>query len=152
MILISIALILISFGYCFAKFEVTKNLLVKTDIAVPVLEVEGTETTKVSAINNIGYYDFSIKNFNQENVSDVSQNYSIEIVANLDEAVKFELFQDNQPVELNNNKTKDIFIEGIEEKEHKYRLKVSYDNSKNNLQKDILEDVQIKVHSEQAKI
>lgn len=135
-----------------AKYKTTKNIIAKSGIAVPVLEVEGKETTKISAINSVGYYDFSVKNYNEKNISDVSQNYNIEIVSNSDETIEFELYRDDQPIVLNNNKTNNIYIEGIKEKEHNYRLKVSYDSSKNNSQKDILEDVQIKVHSEQAKI
>lgn len=135
-----------------AKYEITKKLFVKSNIAVPVLEVEGTEATKISDINNIGYYEFTVKNYNEKKVSDVSQEYNIEIVSNTDDTIEFELLEGDEPVNLYENKTENISIEGVKKEEHNYRLKVSYDSSKNNSEKDILEDVQIKVHSEQAKI
>lgn len=151
-IILGIAFVIFFSGYCFAKYNISKKTSANSKIAVPVLEVEGTETTKISAINNIGYYDFKIKNYNEKNISDVSQNYSIEIIANTDDSISFELYNEDEEVTLTNNKTDNIYIEGTKEKEHSYRLKVTYDKTKSNAEKDILEDVQIKVHSEQTKM
>lgn len=111
--------------------------------------MQGTEATKISEINNVGYYDFVVKNYNEKNISDVSQNYTIEIISNTNEAVEYELYNNEEKLELTDNKTNDIFIEGSEEKEHHYRLKITYDENKRNSEESILEDVQVKVHSEQ---
>lgn len=147
-----ISFVIVVSKYCFAKYETSKEILKSSRIAVPVLEVEGDKTTKISAINNIGYYDFDVKNYNEKNISDVSQNYSIEIISKVDESIIFELYKGEEQIKLTNNKTKNIYIEGSKEQKHSYRLKVSYDKTKSNTEKDILEDVQIKVHSEQSKI
>lgn len=138
-------------GYCLAKYEIEKDILSNSKIAVPVLEVEGTETAKISAINNIGYYDFTVKNYNEKNISDVVQNYYIEIISNTDEAIVFNLYDGENIVNLNNNKTDIMQIGAFSKIEHSYRLEVCYDKTKSNSEKDILEDVQLKVHSEQEK-
>lgn len=148
----SIILLILFSGYCLAKYKFSKEFSLDSKIAVPVLEVEGTETTKISEINNIGYYDFSVKNYNEKNISDVSQNYTIEIISNTNEAVEYELYKEEEQIELNDNKTDNIFIEGSEEKEHHYRLKITYDENKKNSEEDILEDVQVKIHSEQDRM
>ena len=42
-------------------------------------------------------------------------------------------------------------MENKEMQEHKYKLQIIYDKTKNHSLEDIFQDVQIKVHSEQAK-
>ncbi len=121
-------------------------------IAEPIFIVEGKETTKISAINNIGYYEFSVKNYRNEEISETGFLYSIEVISQTDDSVKFELYNEENQIELDNLKTKQIQIVGNEKTEQKYKLKVTYDNTLGTKGKDILEEVQIKVHSEQEKI
>lgn len=122
------------------------------EIATPIFIVEGTEKSKISAINNIGYYEFVIKNYNETQVSEIGFLYTIEIISNTDESVKFELYKDNEQVELENLKTGNLTINGNEKVEQKYKLRVTYDKNLGTQGKDILEEVQIKVHSEQVQI
>ena len=119
------------------------------EIATPIFIVEGSETNKISAINNIGYYEFSIKNYNETEISETSFLYTIEIVSDTDEAIQFELYDEEKQIPLENLKTEKISISGNEKIEKKYKLKVTYDNTLGTKGKDILEEVQIKVHSEQ---
>ena len=121
-------------------------------IAEPIFIVEGKETTKISAINNIGYYEFSVKNYRNEEISETGFLYSIEVISQTDDSVKFELYNEENQIELDNLKTKQIQIVGNEKTEQKYKLKVTYDNTLGTKGKDILEEVQIKVHSQQEKI
>ena len=135
-------------GISWITIKFNKNL----EIATPIFIVEGTETSKISAINNIGYYEFVIKNYNETQVSETGFLYTIEIISNTDESIKFELYKDDEQVELENLKTSNLTINGNEQIEQKYKLKVTYDKNLGTNGKDILEDVQIKVHSEQEKI
>ena len=137
-------------GYCFAKYEIEKNIKSSSKVATPVLEVKGKETTKISAINTVGYYDFIVKNYNESKISDVPQNYYIEINSNCDNSISFELYKGDEIINLSNNRTSDIFIPNIQQIEHSYRLKVTYNKLNNNLGNDILEDIQLIVHSEQS--
>lgn len=128
------------------------NLTSTISIAKPIFIVKGKEATKISEINNIGYYEFSIKNFNETNISEIGFLYSIEILSNTDESIQFELYNEETLIPLENLKTGQLSISGKEKMEQKYKLKVIYDSSKGDDGKDILEEVQIKVHSEQEKI
>ena len=78
--------------------------------------------------------------------------YTIEILSNTDESIQFELYNEEIRIPLENLKTGQLSINGNEKIEQKYKLKVIYDSSKGDDGKDILEEVQIKVHSEQEKI
>ncbi len=122
-------------------------------IAKPIFKVEGNETTKISALNNIGYYEFKIKNFDEENMSDTGFLYYIEILSKTDDAIKFELYDEQeQLMDLENLKTNQFIMPCNEKLEKNYKLKVVYDKNKGEIGKDILEDIQIKVHSEQIKV
>lgn len=122
-------------------------------IAKPIFKVEGNEITKISALNNIGYYEFKIKNFDEENMSDTGFLYYIEILSKTDDAINFELYDEQeQLMDLENFKTNQFTMPCNEKLERNYKLKVVYDKTKGEIGKDILEDVQIKVHSEQIKV
>ena len=136
----------------YAKYITSKKINKTLDVAKPVFVVEGEETTKISKINNIGYYEFSIKNFNETNISEVGFIYTIEIISDKHESIQFELYKEEDIIKLDNLKTEPISIGGKEKIEQKYKLKVVYDSSKSKEGNDILEEVQIKVHSEQEKI
>ena len=152
MLLILIITIIFTAPIVLAKYHTLEILKSSTEIAKPIFEVHGTESSKISAINNIGYYEFTIKNFNETGVSEIGFLYTIEIVADVDESIKFELYNENQKIELQNLKSEQLLIEANKSIEQKYKLKVIYDNSLGEKGKNILQDVQIKVYSEQAKI
>lgn len=134
---------------CFAKYNTSEKLSSSIEIAKPIFIVEGKETTKISAIQNIGYYEFSVKNYDETNISKTGFLYTIEIITKTDEAIQFELYKEDEQIELKDLKTEELFIVGNEQTEQKYKLKVTYDNTKGNKEKDILEDIQVKIHSEQ---
>lgn len=151
-ILITIIMTVLCTRVAFSKYKTSIKFNKNLEIATPIFIVEGTETSKISAINNIGYYEFVIKNYNETQVSETGFLYTIEIISNTDESIKFELYKDDEQVELENLKTSNLTINGNEQIEQKYKLKVTYDKNLGTNGKDILEDVQIKVHSEQEKI
>ena len=136
----------------YAKYITIDKISGAFTVATPIFIVEGKEITKISEINNIGYYEFVIKNFNETNISKTSFWYTIEILSNTDESIQFELYNEDKQISLKNLKTEQLSIMGNEKVEEKYKLKVIYDKTKATIGKVILEEVQIKVHSEQAKI
>lgn len=135
-----------------SKFKEKEEIKDKIEIAEPIFIVEGNEKTKISAINNIGYYEFSIKNFKDTKVSETGFKYIIEIVSKTDDAIKFELYREDELLKLEELKTEELSIAGNEKIEQRYKLKVTYDNTKGTQGKDILEEVQVKIHSEQMEI
>ena len=134
----------------YAKYISIERASSTLNIAQPIFVVEGNQTTKISETNNIGYYEFSIKNFNETDISETSFLYTIEIIADIDESIKYELYHGEEVVKLENLKTQQLSIKGHEKIEEKYKLKVIYDSSKATEQTDITKEVQVKVYSEQA--
>ena len=53
------------------------------EIAKPILSVEEGKNVEITEENRIVYYEFSIKNFKEESVSDISFWYTIEIISSL---------------------------------------------------------------------
>ena len=143
---------LLSTHIVYGKYITIDQKSIEIDIAKPIFIVEGKETTKINEINNIGYYEFLIKNFNEIDISETGFFYTIEIISKTDESIQFELYREDTQIPLNNLKTQQISIIGNQKIEHKYKLKVTYDKSKGTEGKDILEEIQVKVHSEQEKI
>ena len=90
------------------------------------------------------------------NCHGVDLDYTIEVMSNTDESVKFNLFNNNDDnktkVDLENNKSGKISLPRNSKQDHNYRLEVIYDNTKSLSASDILENIQVKVHSEQSKI
>lgn len=121
-------------------------------VAIPIFIVDGKDVTKISQINNIGYYEFSIRNFNESKTSEIGFLYTIEVISDADESIKFELYNEETQISLENLKTKELFIKGNEKIEQKYKLKIIYDNIQGDQGKEILNEVQVKVHSQQEKI
>lgn len=150
--LIIVMVMLIFMPKTLAKYSTSEKLLNQIDIAEPIFIVEGKDTTKISEINNIGYYEFSVKNYNDTNVSEIGFLYTIEVISKTDESIQFELYNEKEKIKLENLKTDNIEIKGNEKIEQKYKLKITYDNSKGTKGKDILQEVQVKIHSEQQKV
>lgn len=150
--LLTIAIIFISTHIVYAKYITTEKIRATIGIAKPIFIVEGEETTKINEINNIGYYEFTIKNFDETNISETGFLYTIEIISNTDETIQFELYNEEAQIPLENLKTQKLSISGNEKIEQKYKLKVTYNNANGTDGKDILEEVQVKVHSEQVQI
>ena len=136
----------------YAKYIQYIEVKSSTEIAKPVFIVEGTEQSKINSINNIGYYEFYVRNYNETEISDIGFNYIIEVISKQDKSITFELYKGDENIVLENLKTEKMYIGANEKIEQKYKLKVTYNKDLNEIGKDILQEVQIKVHSEQEKI
>ena len=115
-----------------SKFKSQEELKGKMDIAEPIFIVEGNEKANISAINNIGYYEFSVKNFKDNKISETGFKYVIEVVSKTDDAIKFELYKEDEPLKLDGQKTEEIMIAGNEKiekvKTEKQRLAEEREN------------------------
>ena len=139
----------ISFG------KTLHNSIIKNNaqIAKPILEVEKNSEIIINENNKTGEYNFKVKNYNEsEEISQVNLKYYIEILDNnIDESVKYELYKEEEKIDLNENKTNEFILKQGEKNEQEYKLKIEYNSDKNNIG-DIVKEIQIKVHSEQLKI
>lgn len=154
MISIMLIIIFITFfsGVSMGKAIYNTNINSRTQIAKPILEVEKGSEIVITEDNKKGEYKFTVKNYNNEEVSQVDLKYYIEILENnIPDSIKYKLYKDDEEIEIKENKTNEIKLNKDIKEEQTYTLKVEY-NSNNNDIGDILQDIQIKVHSEQLKI
>ena len=140
-------------GVSVGKAVYNANMKNNTQIAKPILEVEKGSEIIITEDNKKGEYAFIVKNYNQtEEISQVDLIYWIEILENnLKDSIQYQLYKDNELLELKENKTEEMKFHKDIKEEQKYTLKVTYDDTKNTIE-DIMQDIQIKVHSEQLKV
>ena len=152
-IIFSLIIILILFfsGFSIGKAYSNTQINGVSEVAMPILQVENGETLKINNKNNEGTYDFKIKNYNEEGkINQVDMDYYIEILPIDNEAISFELYKENEKLEIIDNKTTKFTLEKGTKKEDNYKIKIIYDENKN-ITENIFEEVQIKVHSEQKR-
>ena len=140
-------------GVSVGKAVYNTNIKNNTQIAKPILEVEKGPEIIITEENKKGEYTFKVKNYNQaEEISQVDLTYYIEILENdLENSIQYELYNQNEKIELKENKTREMSFHKDLKEEQNYTLIVTYDASKNTIE-DIMQDIQIKVHSEQLKV
>lgn len=123
-----------------------------SEIAKPILIVENNPAIDITNKNNKGYYDFKIKNYNElGEINEIELRYNIEILNEENKAIKFKLYKGEEELLLEKNTTKDMIIKKNEKQEENYKLEITYDKNLVSSLEDIIQNVQIKVHSEQLK-
>lgn len=140
-------------GISMGKVMSNTNIQNDTKIAKPILEVEKDSEIIITEDCKQGEYSFVVKNYNSsEEISQVDLKYYIEILENnLDDFIEYHLYKENEELILTDNKTEEMSFQKDMKEEETYTLKVIY-NSDQNTMEDIIEDIQIKVHSEQLKV
>ena len=153
-------LVLLCFtSFCLGKYTQYVTIKVRTEVANPKFSVEFNEPVEVSAINNEKIYTFTVKNYeideNQnKNVSEVGLEYMIQILSNTDNTVKYELYKDEELIDINENLVSDyIMMESDNINEHNYSLKITYEKAEA-LEgvTDIVEEAKIKIYCKQVDI
>ncbi len=146
-----IILLLFFSGFSIGKAYSNTQINGISEVAMPILEVENGKTLKIDNQNKEGTYDFKIKNYDENGkINQVDMDYYIEILPINNKAISFELYKENKKVEITDNKTNKFTLEKGTKKEDNYKIKIIYDEDKNTTE-NILEEVQIKVHSEQKR-
>ena len=111
---------------------------------------------EITASQNYGIYTFKIKNYNEnDKITDVNLKYCIELIYEKDDALNIELYQDENKIELKDNKTEYIEISKDKKEDREYQVKITYNKEKNNETAeiaDIMQKMQVKIHTEQVKV
>lgn len=134
----------------YAKYIDTLKMNFNYKIANPIFNIEEGDMAQINVTNNTGYYEFSINNYKDEEISDVSFWYIIEVVSDIEDNIEFELYQEDNLVALENLKTEKIYIKGGEKIQQKYKLKMIYKGK--DKEQLLFEKVHIKIKSEQERI
>ena len=152
-IIIIITMLLFFSGYSLGKAYQSTTLQASGEIAEPILVVENNPVVEMNGKNEKEYYNFIVKNSTEDGkITEVDLEYYIEILTKTDEAISFKLYRNNDPILMKNNTSEKFKMSKDKEQKDNYKLEIIYDKTKNNSIEDIVQDVQIKVHSEQIKI
>ena len=107
------------------------------EIANPILNIEEGECVEITEENRTAYYEFSVENFKEESVSDISFWYTI-----------VELYTNEENIQIIDFKTNPIFISNCKKVKQDYKLKITY---KGDNTSEISEKIKIKIEAEQEK-
>lgn len=146
-LLLLVILLGILVGVSLAKYNSKVENNVFAQIAKPILEVKREQSLLLTALAPKASYVFEVRNYKEDELNQVEMEYYIEILSNTDEAINFCLYQGEKQIPLKENKTEKIILTKEEKQTHKYRLEITYDRTKGNIEKDIKENVEVKIHS-----
>lgn len=140
-------------GYSMGKEYSTTTIETNAKIAEPILIVENNPIVEINGKKQKEYYDFKVKNYKENGeVTQIDLSYNIEILSKAEETISFKLYKDNEEILLENNKTADMKLEKENRQEDCYQLEIIYDKTKSQSIEEIIQEIQIKVHSEQMKV
>ncbi len=139
-------------GYSMGKGVSETKVNANTEIAKPILEVENNPEITITATSQKSTYDFKVKNYNtNDEITQIDLLYTVEILTKTDESITFKLYKNEKEVPLENNKSQEMLLTKNEKKEDNYRLEILYNEQKAQA-RDVFQDIQIKVHTEQRKV
>lgn len=107
------------FSTTFSKYNKSNSKVFFAKIAEPIFIVNGNSEINIDKYNTVNNYTFSIKNFINDDISDVSLKYKINIIA--DEKVEYELLLNNF---LKINENTEFTLNKAVKTERKYTLKI----------------------------
>lgn len=153
-IILFIVILLLFTGYSIGKSFNQIAIKSKAQIAEPIIEVISNPKVDITNSESEGTYTFYVRNYNKEQkVSETKIQYIISIEDSIEEQLKdtitYELYQNGQKIELQNQKTEKMQLSNESRQQKEYQLKIKYNKEASSYMQDILEKIQIKVHSEQ---
>ncbi len=154
---ISMVIVLFFTGYSIGKTINQTTIKGEAAFAQPVLEVLSDSDIKITDAQSEGECSFVVRNYNKDNKkTEVGLQYTVQIIdtlsPNLKNTIQYELYKNGNIVELKNGLTSKMEMTNQKNQEDTYTLKIKYDKNQSLEMGDILDKVQIQVHSEQCKI
>lgn len=148
-IIISLVILFFFSGFSIGKGYAKTNIETTGEIAQPILEVTKGETVSMKQLGDIGTYEFIVRNYNEEGkISDVALEYYIEILNDVNQNIELKIYKEEKEIELNENKTQTFTMHTKQEQVDNYKLEIK---CKENISvSEIIDNIQIKVHSEQV--
>lgn len=135
-------------GKSFSKYKGDVSANSVTEVAKPVFSVQGADDILIDGIEDTTY-NFSVKNYDENETSEVDLDYFINIENNSNADLEFLLVKDGKNVALTNNKTNTITLSSNGKQSDDYALSIKYHNDPAQTE-DIKGNVQIKVEAVQA--
>ena len=151
LLLIFFVILLLLSGYTFAKSIEGTIINSNALLAEPILVVENNPSVDITATKNTGTYIFKVKTYKEQKKSDVDLKFFIQVISDVDKSIELKLYENGKQIDFNNNKTNYIKISKDNKKENEYRLEITYNKDKLVSVSDIIQQIQIKIHTEQEK-
>jgi len=104
--------------FSFAKYINSSKIKTISRIAKPVFSVTGDKEIAIEKYGSIHDYSFSVRNYNESQISEVDLSYNIELIA--DDSINYQLFYDNEEIDLQQT----FKLSHNEEQEHSYMLRI----------------------------
>ena len=151
-IIISVLVIITMFsGISLGKTIHNNYIKSNTQIAKPILEVEKNSEIQITEDKKEGEYIFKVKNYNNQKQTEIDLKYYIQVISDLDKSIELKLYENGKQIKFENNKTDYIKISKDSKKENEYKLEITYNKDKSVSVNDIIQQIQVKVHTEQEK-
>ena len=151
-IIISVLVIITMFsGISLGKTINNNYIKSNTQIAKPILEVEKNSEIQITEDKKEGEYIFKVKNYNNQKQTEIDLKYYIQVISDLDKSIELKLYENGKQIKFENNKTDYIKISKDSKKENEYKLEITYNKDKSVSVNDIIQQIQVKVHTEQEK-
>jgi len=152
MCVLAMVMILFLSGCSIGKALASTHIKTTGSVAEPVVIVENGSEIKLTATQNEGNYTFSVKNYDETGkITQVNMKYHIEILTKKEDAISIKLLKNNQEIPMKNNVSEEFLLPKQTRQKDEYKIEIKYDKNKSTSIEDIMQDIQIKVHSEQAK-
>lgn len=154
LVCVTIMVLILFFSGCsIGKAISSTQIKGKANVAEPIIVIENDPKIQLTAMQNEGKYSFIVRNYNKSGkTSQVDMKYNVEILNEKDDSILIKLFKNNEEIEIKNNQTQYFTLTKEDKKQDQFRLEIRYDKTKSTSIEDIMQDIQIKVHSEQLKV
>lgn len=129
------------------KYFSKTNIEVNSEIAKPILKIEGDEILDISNLKEKETYKFKVKNYDEGNqITQTNLEYYIEIISETNENIDFKIYKEDKELNIDGNKTEKNLLSKEEKQEDNYKIEILF---KNISVQEIIQNVEIKVYSEQ---
>ena len=134
-------------GISLGKYLSKTHIEVKSEIAKPIIKMEGDPILNISEVRRNEIYQFMIKNYNEMNqITQVDLEYYIEIISEKNPNIHFKVYKEDKEVKIDNQKTEKFLLQKEKMQEDHYKIEILWDEFS---ALEVIQDIRIKVSSEQ---
>lgn len=140
---LTIILSTISLGKYFNKTKINVN----SGVAIPIIKLEGEQKLIINNNQENKVYNLAVKNYDEnEQITQVELEYYIEIISKKNDDINFKIYKEKKELNINNNKTEKFLLTKENKQRDNYKIEILLNKK---ISEDILQNVEIKVYSEQ---
>ena len=140
---LTIILSTISLGKYFNKTKINVN----SGVAIPIIKLEGEQKLIINNNQENKVYNIAVKNYDEnEQITQVELEYYIEIISKKNDDINFKIYKEEKELNINNNKTEKFLLTKENKQRDNYKIEILLNKK---ISEDILQNVEIKVYSEQ---